>query len=59
MSHEELAGATDDAGLIERQGGRVIVVRTSEENVKVTTQLDLQVAELVLAARRAGRGNPA
>ncbi|HMD51837.1 MAG TPA: 2-C-methyl-D-erythritol 4-phosphate cytidylyltransferase [Solirubrobacteraceae bacterium] len=48
----ELALATDDAWLIERQGGRVLVVRASEENLKVTTPLDLRVAELLLAARR-------
>ena len=48
---EELARATDDAWLIERRGGRVIVVRASEENLKVTTPLDLRVAELLLAGR--------
>jgi len=48
---EELARATDDAGLIERAGGKVIVVRASDENLKVTTPLDLRVAELLLAGR--------
>jgi 2-C-methyl-D-erythritol 4-phosphate cytidylyltransferase len=48
---EELARATDDAWLIERAGGRVLVVRASEENLKVTTPLDLRVAELLLRAR--------
>jgi 2-C-methyl-D-erythritol 4-phosphate cytidylyltransferase len=48
---EELARATDDAWLIERGGGKVIVVRASEENLKVTTPLDLRVAELLLAGR--------
>jgi 2-C-methyl-D-erythritol 4-phosphate cytidylyltransferase len=47
----ELARATDDAWLIEREGGRVIVVRASDENLKVTTPLDLRVAELLLAER--------
>jgi len=51
VSDEELARATDDAWLIERAGGRVLVVRSSDENLKVTTPLDLQVAELLLAAR--------
>ncbi len=51
---EDLALATDDAWLIERGGGRVIVVRASDENLKVTSPLDLQVAELLLAGRRAG-----
>ncbi len=48
---DELARATDDAWLIEREGGRVIVVRASEENLKVTAQLDLRMAELLLAGR--------
>jgi 2-C-methyl-D-erythritol 4-phosphate cytidylyltransferase len=48
---EELARATDDAWLIERDGGRVIVVAASDENLKVTTPLDLQLAELLLRAR--------
>src|SRR5438270_2258097 len=39
---EVLAQATDDAWLIERAGGKVIVVPASEENIKVTTPLDLQ-----------------
>ena len=50
----ELARATDDAWLIERAGGKVIVVRAGGENLKVTTPLDLEVAELLLAARSAG-----
>src|ERR1700740_2808146 len=48
---EVLAQATDDAWLVERAGGRVIVVPSSERNVKVTTPLDLQLAELLLARR--------
>jgi 2-C-methyl-D-erythritol 4-phosphate cytidylyltransferase len=53
VSPEELARATDDAWLIERAGGRVIVVAGSEENLKVTRPLDLRIAELVLATRHA------
>ena len=49
---EDLARATDDAWLIERAGGRVIVVAASDENLKVTTPLDMRLAELLLAARR-------
>jgi 2-C-methyl-D-erythritol 4-phosphate cytidylyltransferase len=48
---EELARATDDAWLVERAGGRVIVVRASAENLKVTTPFDLRMAELLLADR--------
>ncbi len=47
-----LAQATDDAWLIERAGGRVVVVPAPAENLKVTTALDLDLAELLLARRR-------
>jgi 2-C-methyl-D-erythritol 4-phosphate cytidylyltransferase len=46
-----LARATDDASLVEAQGGRVVVVDAPRENLKVTTPLDLRVAELLLAER--------
>jgi 2-C-methyl-D-erythritol 4-phosphate cytidylyltransferase len=64
VSAEQLAGATDDAWLIERGGGKVLVVAADEENLKVTTPIDLQIAELLLAGRsasaeRAPRVNPA
>jgi 2-C-methyl-D-erythritol 4-phosphate cytidylyltransferase len=48
---EVLAQATDDAWLIERAGGRVGVVESSSENLKVTTPHDLVVAEMLLASR--------
>jgi 2-C-methyl-D-erythritol 4-phosphate cytidylyltransferase len=48
-----LAAATDDAWLLERRGGKVIVVASSVENLKVTTPLDLRLAELLLARRGA------
>jgi 2-C-methyl-D-erythritol 4-phosphate cytidylyltransferase len=57
---ETLARATDDAWLIERAGGRVIVVPSPPENIKVTTPLDLRLAELLLAERDVGApANPA
>jgi 2-C-methyl-D-erythritol 4-phosphate cytidylyltransferase len=46
-----LAGATDDAWLVERAGGSVRVVAAPRENLKVTTPGDLQIAELALRAR--------
>ncbi len=52
VSAEELALAGDDAWLVERAGGRVIVVPASEENLKVTVPLDLRIAELLLGLRR-------
>ncbi len=57
VSPEELARATDDASLIEQRGGRVIVVPASVENLKVTTPLDLQLAELLLRARGSSRSD--
>jgi 2-C-methyl-D-erythritol 4-phosphate cytidylyltransferase len=51
-SADQLARATDDASLIERGGGIVAVMPTSIENFKVTTALDLRMAELLLSERR-------
>ena len=45
-----LAAATDDASLVEAAGGVVRVVEAPRENLKVTTPLDLRVAELLLDA---------
>jgi 2-C-methyl-D-erythritol 4-phosphate cytidylyltransferase len=47
-----LAEATDDAWLIERAGGRVLVVAIAAENLKVTTPLDLDIAARLLTRRR-------
>src|SRR4051794_5381374 len=43
-----LARATDDAWLVERVGGRVKVVPFPPGNFKVTTELDLEIAERAL-----------
>jgi 2-C-methyl-D-erythritol 4-phosphate cytidylyltransferase len=59
VSEEVLAQATDDAWLLERAGGRVIVVRAGEENLKVTTQRDLDLAEILLARRARTASAPA
>lgn len=48
---EVLAQATDDAWLVERAGGSVAVVEAPRENLKITTALDLAIAELLLARR--------
>lgn len=47
----EAGEATDDAGLVERIGGRVVAVPGSEEAFKVTTPLDLLLAQAVLGTR--------
>jgi 2-C-methyl-D-erythritol 4-phosphate cytidylyltransferase len=51
VPEEVLAQATDDAWLLERLGGRVAVVAVSGENLKVTTPVDLELAELLLKRR--------
>jgi 2-C-methyl-D-erythritol 4-phosphate cytidylyltransferase len=51
VAPEILAQATDDAWLVERAGGRVVVVPAPPENLKVTTPLDLALAELLIARR--------
>jgi len=43
--------ATDEAMLIERAGGTVLIHPSGPENLKVTTPLDLKLAELLLAER--------
>ncbi len=48
---ELISAATDDAWLVERQGGTVAVLLASSENFKITTPLDLRVAELLLRER--------
>ncbi|MDI1290086.1 MAG: 2-C-methyl-D-erythritol 4-phosphate cytidylyltransferase, partial [bacterium] len=49
----DAAAATDDAGLVERLGLPVHVVAGHEEAFKVTTPLDVVIAEAILARRRA------
>jgi 2-C-methyl-D-erythritol 4-phosphate cytidylyltransferase len=44
--------ASDDAMLVERRGGRVLIHSTSPDNIKVTTPFDLRVAELLLRERK-------
>jgi 2-C-methyl-D-erythritol 4-phosphate cytidylyltransferase len=48
-----LARASDDAWLVERAGGKVVIVPAAAENLKVTTAVDLELAELLLARRSA------
>ena len=43
-----VAAATDEAMLVEAAGGRVLIHPSSPQNLKVTTPLDLRVAELLL-----------
>ena len=48
---QRVAAATDDAMLVENAGGTVLIHPAPAENLKVTTALDLRVAELLLAER--------
>lgn len=52
VEDDVLAAATDDAWLVERQGGTVRVVESPRENLKVTTAVDLALAELLLSGPR-------
>jgi len=45
---EEVAAATDEATLVEAAGGRVLIHPVEAENLKVTTPLDLRLAEQLL-----------
>ena len=47
-----LATATDDASLVERGGGVVEIVESTPENIKITTRIDLRLAELLLSEAR-------
>jgi 2-C-methyl-D-erythritol 4-phosphate cytidylyltransferase len=53
---QTLAEATDDAWLVERLGGSVRIVPAPPENLKVTSPLDLRLAELLLAERAPATG---
>ena len=49
-SEAELAAASDDAMLVEADGGRVRLVHCQSENFKVTTSVDLALAGQMLGA---------
>jgi 2-C-methyl-D-erythritol 4-phosphate cytidylyltransferase len=46
---QRVAAATDEAMLIEKAGGKVLIEPAPASNLKVTTPEDLRVAELLLA----------
>jgi 2-C-methyl-D-erythritol 4-phosphate cytidylyltransferase len=58
-AHRDLVEAADDVALVELAGHPVQVVPGDPENLKVTTPLDLALAEDLLARRRGqGPGSP-
>ncbi len=48
---KRISAATDEAMLVEAAGGRVLIHPASPENLKVTTALDLRLAEVLLTER--------
>jgi 2-C-methyl-D-erythritol 4-phosphate cytidylyltransferase len=54
VDDQTLAQATDDAWLVERAGGRVVIVPSTARNFKVTTAFDLDVADRLLSATISG-----
>ncbi len=49
---EVIGAATDDASLVEAMGGTVHVVPAPRDNLKVTTELDMRVAQMLLREAR-------
>ena len=47
-AYDDEVTVTDDSGAVERMGMRVKVVEGDERNIKVTTPLDLKIAEVYL-----------
>ena len=50
-AHAGAGEATDDASLVEAEGGKVVVVDGSPDNLKITRPADRVVAEALLRAR--------
>jgi 2-C-methyl-D-erythritol 4-phosphate cytidylyltransferase len=43
---------TDDSQLVEHMGGRVVIVPGHQENIKITTETDLALAQMIISRRR-------
>lgn len=54
-AHEGYEG-TDDASLVEHCGGRIVCIKGSGENLKITVPEDLVIAEALLTRRLAAEG---
>jgi 2-C-methyl-D-erythritol 4-phosphate cytidylyltransferase len=46
-AHASAGEATDDAGLVEADGGKVVFVEGSRRNIKITEPLDLAIARML------------
>ncbi len=53
-AHREGFVGTDESSVVRWAGHRVMVVPGSPENIKITRPLDLQIAEILLSAKRRG-----
>lgn len=51
---DNIINFTDDCSLIENMGGEVLVVKGNEENIKLTTPIDIVIAESILKSRQQG-----
>lgn len=49
MQSPDAAAITDEASAIERIGGKVLIVKNSRQNIKITTAEDLQLANYYLS----------
>ena len=54
MLSDNIINFTDDCSLIENMGGEVLVVKGNEENIKLTTPIDIVIAESILKSRQQG-----
>ncbi len=52
---EQGSPVTDDASAVERLGKVVFLVEGEEENLKITTPMDMILAEAIVKAREEGR----
>lgn len=52
-AREQFRG-TDDASLVEKYGEKVHIVEGSDENIKLTTPLDIDIAHMILKKRKRG-----
>ncbi len=56
---DDLENVTDDCSLIEQMGGEVQIVDGTRENIKLTTPIDVMIAECILRERQKNDENRA
>jgi 2-C-methyl-D-erythritol 4-phosphate cytidylyltransferase len=47
-AQEEGIKTTDDASIVEHYGGNVKIIKSTRENIKITTSIDLLLAEILI-----------